>query len=185
MEDLCGDRAPCHPRLTLLPHTLPRLLRMESTRGNSIRAHFLAVAGVSEAEIRRTHQVFGPLDELKPSILVKGPFKVSLRKMPCEHLTFSTSDNQSTVGILELEAVLEAYITPTLRVVHVPLIRCIPFNGRAAGMPSMFMELMYSYVLFFARDAQSEKIGSSLRIDMDLVRDFRDRYSPVTSDLHL
>ena len=47
------------------------------------------------------------------------------------------------------------------------------------------MELMYSYVLFFARDAQSEKIGSSLGIDMDLVRDFRDRYSPVTSDLHL
>ena len=110
MGDLCGDRAPCHPRLTLLPHTLPLLLRMESTGGNSIRAHFLAVAGVSEAEIRRTHQVLGPLDELKVSILVKGPFKVSLRKMPCEHLTFSTSDNQSTVGILELEAVLEAYI---------------------------------------------------------------------------
>src|SRR5579862_1180457 len=64
MEDLCGDRTPCHPHLTLLPHTLPLLLRMESTGGNSIRAHFLAVAGISEAEIRRTHQVLGPLDEL-------------------------------------------------------------------------------------------------------------------------
>ena len=41
---------------------------------------------------------------------------------------------------------------------------------------------MYSHVLFFGRDKRSEKVGESLGVDMDLIRDFRDNYSPVQSD---
>jgi hypothetical protein len=52
-------------------------------------------------------------------------------------------------------------------------------------MPSLFLELLYSYVLIFARDSKSENIGESLGIDMNLIRDFRDQYSPVTSEPQL
>ena len=44
---------------------------------------------------------------------------------------------------------------------------------------------MYSHVLFFGRDKTSEKVGENLGVDMDLIRDFRDNYSPVQSDLQL
>jgi hypothetical protein len=57
--------------------------------------------------------------------------------------------------------------------------------ARAAGMPTLFLELMYSHILFFGRDRRSEKVGEQLGIDMSLIRDFRDNYSPVQSDLQL
>jgi hypothetical protein len=44
------------------------------------------------------------------------------------------------------------------------------------------LELMYSHVLFFARDERSEEIGKLLGIDMDMIRDFRDNYSTMESD---
>jgi len=44
---------------------------------------------------------------------------------------------------------------------------------------------MYTHVLFFGRDRRSEKVGESLGIDMDLIRDFRDNYSPLQSDFQL
>jgi len=56
---------------------------------------------------------------------------------------------------------------------------------RAAGIPTFFLELLYSHILFFARDRNSETIGAKLGLDMSLIREFRDHYSPVHSDLQL
>jgi hypothetical protein len=58
-------------------------------------------------------------------------------------------------------------------------------TGRAAGIPTFFLELLYSHVLFFGRDPRSAKIGAKLGIDMLLIREFHDDYSPVDSDLQL
>ena len=44
---------------------------------------------------------------------------------------------------------------------------------------------MYAHVVFFATDKRSETVGESLGIDMDLIRDFRDNYSPVQSEFQL
>jgi hypothetical protein len=44
---------------------------------------------------------------------------------------------------------------------------------------------MYSHILFFARDKRSEKVGEALGLDMTLIRDFRDNYSPVQAELQL
>jgi hypothetical protein len=58
-------------------------------------------------------------------------------------------------------------------------------RGRAAGIPTFFLELLYSHVLFFDRDPKSAKIGAELGIDMSLIREFHKFYSPVDSDLQL
>jgi hypothetical protein len=45
---------------------------------------------------------------------------------------------------------------------------------------------MYSHILFFARDKPSQTYASSnLHIDTSLLIDFRDRYSPLQSELQL
>jgi len=183
-EDLCGKRTHSHRPLMLLPHTLPRLLKMEPSKGNDIRSYFLRAAGISEAEARTINRPMGPLDELKASTLLKGPFKIGLTKMPFEHLTFIRSHTHSTVGLLELDCILEFY-APQRCGLFTSAPYLSPSKGSAAGTPTFFLELLYSYVLFFARDAKSEKIGESLGIEMDLIREFRDKYSPVSSDLQL
>lgn len=45
-------------------------------------------------------------------------------------------------------------------------------------MPTLFFELLYSHVLFFGANKESEKIGESHGVDMELVKEFRDGYSP-------
>jgi hypothetical protein len=45
--------------------------------------------------------------------------------------------------------------------------------------------LLNSLVLIFARDKISEEIGSKRGINMHVVCDYRDNYSPVLSDLRL
>jgi hypothetical protein len=49
----------------------------------------------------------------------------------------------------------------------------------------LFLELMYSHVLFFGQDKISENEGASHGVDMGIVRDFWENYSPVQSDLQL
>ena len=55
------------------------------------------------------------------------------------------------------------------------------------GVPTVFIELLNSYVLFFGRyeDPESEKIGERLGIDMTLVREFRDNFAVVKEDFRL
>lgn len=45
--------------------------------------------------------------------------------------------------------------------------------------------MLYSHILFFATDKTSEKVGEALGVDMDMIREFRDNYSPVRTDLQL
>jgi hypothetical protein len=58
-------------------------------------------------------------------------------------------------------------------------------GGRVAGLPTFFVELLYSHVLFFGRDPSSAKIGAKLGIDMSLIQEFYDHYCPVDWDLQL
>lgn len=55
----------------------------------------------------------------------------------------------------------------------------------AAGLPSLFIELLYSHVLFFARDKKSEKIGDSLGVSVKLIQQFHNDYFPMNSDFDL
>jgi hypothetical protein len=56
--------------------------------------------------------------------------------------------------------------------------------ARSAGISTLFLELMYSYVLFFARDPGSERWCKLQEIDINMIRDFRDNHSPI-KDLQL
>jgi len=55
----------------------------------------------------------------------------------------------------------------------------------AAGMPTLFLELMYSHVLFFGRDRASANRGALMGVDKHILQDFRLNYSPVQWDLQL
>jgi hypothetical protein len=53
-------------------------------------------------------------------------------------------------------------------------------------MPTLFVELLHSYVQFFASDPSSELIATKkYGIDMSLITEFRDQYSPVRTQLQL
>ena len=55
----------------------------------------------------------------------------------------------------------------------------------AAGFPTLFIELIYSYILFFgANDGESAKIGAKLKVDMDMIRTYQ-LYSPSHADFQL
>ena len=59
----------------------------------------------------------------------------------------------------------------------------------AAGVPTLFLELLYSHVLFFDRDHASKKIGERDdllgKTNMEILRDFRTRFSLVNNSLGL
>jgi hypothetical protein len=47
------------------------------------------------------------------------------------------------------------------------------------------VELLYSHVLFFGRDKASERIAKSLGLNIPLIREFRDEWSPIRTELQL
>lgn len=55
----------------------------------------------------------------------------------------------------------------------------------ASGISTLFLELLYSHVLLFGRDARSQNIGASIKVDMDFVRNFQELYFPYGPSLHL
>lgn len=56
----------------------------------------------------------------------------------------------------------------------------------AAGIPTLFVELLYSHILFFSRDSDSKAIGERIGVDMGLLREFQTTFSPIQqSDLTL
>ena len=55
----------------------------------------------------------------------------------------------------------------------------------AAGLPTLFFELLYAHILFFGRDTHSELVGEALGVALDLIREFRYHYSTTSSDLQL
>ena len=71
------------------------------------------------------------------------------------------------------------------KVVHISCVLDVVDFCSATGISTLFLELMYSQVLFFGRDRISENQGRALGVDINLVRDFWENYSPIQSDLQL
>jgi hypothetical protein len=52
--------------------------------------------------------------------------------------------------------------------------------------PTLFVEYLYTYVLLFTGDHKSEEIARKrFKINVSLIREFRDQYSPVRRQLRL
>ena len=83
-----------------------------SVPDNRIRLKFLCALGLSssEAKSRKYQDFWGPLDELRASHLIAGPFQVSLTQVPSEHLTFDDTHGSPTLRLLHLDRVLDYYI---------------------------------------------------------------------------
>jgi hypothetical protein len=161
---------------------LIKRLQLHSTEDHVFKEAFLLIAGISLTDLKAKDDILGPLAELKASNLIASPFGVALTDKPFKDLTFSGSHSRSTVRLLDIKGLFWLYVSQCTGVTSVAR---SSLTARAARMPTLFLELMYSYILFFARDKRLEKDGEQLGIDMSLIRDFRDNYSPVQSDLQL
>jgi len=82
---------------------------MKLIGGKTVRRKFLKTIGLGLAETEAKARLLGPLDELKASNLLSGPFKLALTTNPTEHLTFVGSHSQSTVRLLNLETIFRLY----------------------------------------------------------------------------
>ena len=167
------------------PDSLARDLQMPLARHNNLRTTILLISGITETECHVESDLRGPLDELKAANMIAGPFKLGLTTNPTEHLTFVGTHSKTTVLLLDTESIFNLYA-----VQRIGLARYVsnwsPRNtSSAAGIPSFFIELLYSHVLFFARDKVSENLGDLLGLDMDMIREFRDEFSPMRSEFQL
>lgn len=166
------------------PAILALNLNMKSIRGSFWRSQFILALGLTESEILGRRKLTGHLDELKASNLLKGPFKITLTSHPGEHLTFDSSHKQS-VNILDIESIFKLYPAQRTGIIRYSGFQIDHADCSAAGFETLLVELLYSHVLFFGRDKLSEKIAKSLGIPIQLIRDFRDEWSPVRTDLQL
>jgi hypothetical protein len=90
------------------PNVLVNQLKMKSMEADCIRSDFLIAAGLSEAEIRITDDLVGPLDELKASNLSAGPFNIAITENPMDHLTFAGLQTP-TVRLLSIRGIFKLY----------------------------------------------------------------------------
>jgi hypothetical protein len=132
----------------------------------------------------------GPLDELKASVILQGAFRIAFTTVPAQHLTFNQSHDSPILQILDLQSIFRLYLLQRsgfMRHTHpsLPQLYSDIFFS-ASGLPSLFSELLSSYVLIFARDTQSEKIAvERYVIDIKFLQHYRDCLSPVSRDLRL
>ena len=54
---------------------------------------------------KRPDLLHGPIDELKASNILAGPFELCLTDQPSEHLTFAEVRGKTTLRILELDGI--------------------------------------------------------------------------------
>jgi hypothetical protein len=97
------------PKLRRKSKEVIKHLEMKLIGGKTVRRKFLNAIGLGLVEVRPKESLFGPLDELKASNLLSGPFKLSLTKNPAEHLTFVGSHSRSTVRLLDLGTIFRLY----------------------------------------------------------------------------
>jgi hypothetical protein len=103
-----------HTREAKMSHNFVSFIHAEGgfDPDNRVRINFLRAVGVSpaEAKSREDHNVIGPLDELRASHLVAGPFQISLTRAAVEHLTFDETHGKPTLRVLHLDRVIDYYI---------------------------------------------------------------------------
>ena len=83
-------------------------LNIREPLSKSPRTLLLSSIGVLEAESNGV-TIYGPLDNLKASNLLHGPFGLMLTKIPKEHLTFGTDKSKPMLRILDLDDIFDYY----------------------------------------------------------------------------
>jgi|SRR5271154_5888904 len=89
---------------------LIKRLQLHTTDDHFFKEAFMSITGVSLTDLKAKDEILGPLDELKASNLIAGPFGVALTDKPAEHLTFSGSHSRSTVRLLDIKGLFRLYI---------------------------------------------------------------------------
>jgi hypothetical protein len=85
-------------------------LHLQPNNGQYFRDVFLSIAGITQTDLVINSELLGPLDGLKASNLIAGPFTVTLTANPGEHLTFSGSHSHTTVRLLNIKGIFQLYI---------------------------------------------------------------------------
>jgi hypothetical protein len=85
-------------------------LQLHSTQENYFRDAFLCITGLMPVDLKGNPDLIGPLDELKASNFLKGPFDITLTEKPSEHFTFSGSHSKSTLRLLNIKETFRLYI---------------------------------------------------------------------------
>jgi len=89
---------------------LIKRLQLHTTDEHFFKEAFLSITGITPTDLKVKDKILGPLDELKASNLIAGPFGVALTDKPAEHLTFSGSHSRSTVRLLDIKSLFRLYI---------------------------------------------------------------------------
>jgi hypothetical protein len=118
MDSLLGDgqytsilnKAPTRWTKSRKDEILIRRLQLQDTEQDYFREAFLLIAGVTQTDLKPKEDLLGPLDELKASNLLSGPFGIALTNKSSEHLTFTGPHSRSTVRLLNIEGIFRLYV---------------------------------------------------------------------------
>ena len=93
--------------------SLPRILEWHLQDQTEESMHYyrcdaLKTLGISKTETAR-QDIVGPLDDLKASNLLRGPFNIQTTNNPAEHLTFKGPHSHSTLHLLSIDSIFYFY----------------------------------------------------------------------------
>ena len=93
--------------------SLPWILEWHLQDQTEERMHFyrcdaLNTLGISKTETARK-DIVGPLDDLKASNLLRGPFNIQITNNPAEHLTFKGPHSHSTLHLFSIDSIFYFY----------------------------------------------------------------------------
>ena len=99
--------------IDLSPETLPHILEFhlqDQTEPNlfNFRTEALRNFGITETETIKK-DIVGPLDDLKASNLLRGPFNIDIARNHPEHLTFMGPHSHSTLRLLHIDGIFALY----------------------------------------------------------------------------
>lgn len=174
--------------ITKTPFVLQSVLEwhlQDQVELDEVRLSALNGFGIAEAETTPKDLV-GPLDDLMASSLLRGPFNIELTQTAAEHLTFKGSHSHSTLRLLSIDEIFKLYHLHRSGIARYSTSK-LSLICSALGIPTVFLELLNSHVLFFGRydDPESERIGESLLVDVALVHHYRDKFARIKDDFRL
>ena len=128
IDSLLGDgqyhtilnKAPTRWTKGLRDEVLINRLQLQTNEDNYFRDAFICITGLTAVDLRNKDDIIGPLDELKASNFLKGPFAIALTEKPSEHLTFSGSHRKSTLRLLDLKTIFRLYIPQRVGIARYP-----------------------------------------------------------------
>jgi hypothetical protein len=88
--------------------------------------------------------------------------------------------------LLDFDGIFQLYVPQRVGLASYLLSCCYILIVGAAGIPTLFVELLYSRLLFFSRDSDSKAICERIGVDMVLLQEFQMYFSPMQqSDMTL